>query len=209
MFSLDNRKQTHYKFSQSYNWFDKSELKRKAFRFLNGRRVNHILEIGSFEGRSSVFLAESFLKNELSFLYCVDPFLSISDNDHHQLLTSEHEANFLYNIEVTTRSSQVKHYKMTSDKFYNQNDHKFNFIYIDGCHDPLQIVVDLNNAVDICCIKGIIWMDDYLGGNGDLMIKKAIDSYLADNDTGLQIVHKGYQLGLKKYKQTNSEMRNV
>jgi predicted O-methyltransferase YrrM len=69
-----------YKYSQI--WFLGSEIKNSLGNFLDKSKENKILEIGSFEGLSSVFFADNFLDNINSNLTCVDPFLNINYNDH-------------------------------------------------------------------------------------------------------------------------------
>ena len=62
----------------SNTWFDDSELRRNVHHFLNDSDVNHILEIGSFEGASACYFSNNFLNNPKSTLTCIDPF-DISD----------------------------------------------------------------------------------------------------------------------------------
>ena len=73
-----------YKYSQ--HWFLVSEIRRNLSNVLDQTKENRILEIGCFEGLSSVFFADNFLNNPNSSLTCVDPFLTIKYNDHSQYL---------------------------------------------------------------------------------------------------------------------------
>ncbi len=73
-----------YKYSQI--WFLYSEIKNNLFTFLDKSKENKILEIGCFEGLSSVFFADNFIDNQNSILTCVDPFLTIHNNDHSKFL---------------------------------------------------------------------------------------------------------------------------
>lgn len=189
--------QSKYTFTQKYNWFQRSELRRKVSRFINSNSVNHILEIGSFEGASTVYFADTFLSNDLSFLVSVDPFLGIMGNDHESLLSSGQEEIFLKNIASSHNASKIMHKKLTSDDFFAGNRFRFNFIYIDGCHEPLQVRRDLENSFNCISSGGIIWLDDYMGGGDDQPIKCAIDSCLEESNTKLKVIHKGYQLGLR------------
>jgi len=52
-----------------------------------------MLEIGCFEGLSSVFFADNFLNNPDSRLTSVDPFLNIDNNDHKNFLQNNEEMN--------------------------------------------------------------------------------------------------------------------
>ena len=64
-----------YKYTQS--WFLHSEINIRLLEFINNSTINNVLEIGCFEGLSSVFFADNILDNPNSTLTCVDPFLNI------------------------------------------------------------------------------------------------------------------------------------
>ena len=76
-----------------------------------------ILEIGCFEGLSSVFFADNFLDDEKSTLTCVDHFLTINDNDHGQYLENNEEMNFDFNISSCKNAGKITIHKTTSDNF--------------------------------------------------------------------------------------------
>lgn len=79
---------------------------------------NKILEIGCFEGLSSVFFADYFLNHPNSQLTCVDPFLSIPNNDHKELLQNNEKMRFNFNISICENSEKINVYKLTSDDFF-------------------------------------------------------------------------------------------
>lgn len=184
-----------YKYSQS--WFLFSELKKVLFQFLDTSQQNNILEIGCFEGLSSVFFADNFLDNSKSSLTCVDPFLKINNNDHEQYLHNNEELNFDFNISNCKNADKIKIHKITSDTFFETNDQMYNFIYIDGCHEPDFIKRDMENSFNVLKKNGIMWMDDYGGGDG-LQIKNVMDSFLKKYNGHYELIHKGYQLAIKK-----------
>ena len=119
---------TTYKYSQT--WFLNSEIKDRLLYFIDKSNINTILEIGCFEGLSSVFFADNLLDHPDSTLICVDPFLSIDDNDHKNFLTNNEELNFDYNISVCNNSDKITVHKITSDDFFMKNNKTYNFIYI-------------------------------------------------------------------------------
>ena len=86
------------KYKYSPDWFLGSEINNKLLSFIDTNEKNTILEIGCFEGLSSVFFADNLLNNSESTLTCVDPFLNISNNDHSALFNNDTEKNFDYNI---------------------------------------------------------------------------------------------------------------
>jgi predicted O-methyltransferase YrrM len=186
----------NYKYSQ--NWFLDSEIKNRLLQFLDKSKENNILEIGCFEGLSSVFFADNFLDNSKSTLTCVDPFLNVDNNDHKQFLMNNEEMNFDYNISICKNSDKITIHKITSDIFFENNSKTYNFIYIDGCHEPDFIKRDMENSFNILEKNGIMWMDDYGGGDG-IQIKNTMDTFLQKYNGQYELIHKGYQLAIKKY----------
>lgn len=185
----------NYKYSQI--WFLNSEIKNKLQDFLDKSKENKILEIGCFEGLSSVFFADNFIDNPYSFLTCVDPFLTIDNNDHSAFLQNQEEINFDYNTSICKNSNKIKIYKITSDNFFENNKQTFNFIYIDGCHESDFIKRDMENSFNFLEKDGIMWMDDYEGGNFGI-IKNTMDNFLEKYEGKYKLIHKGYQLAIQK-----------
>lgn len=178
-------------------WFLGSELSGFLSQLVNPNGIVNVLEIGCYEGLSSVFLAESLLNNPQSTLTCVDPFLNISDNDHKQWLTTNEEQNFDYNISICKNSDKIKVLKVTSDNFFETNTKTYNFIYIDGCHIPDFIMRDMENSFKYLDSGGIMWMDDYAGDTGgDVAI--TMHEFLQKHDGQFKLIHRGYQLAIQK-----------
>lgn len=164
---------------------------------MNNNEPNNILEIGCYEGSSSVFFADNLLDHPESSLTCVDPFMTIKNNDHEGILKNNEEENFDFNINNCKNNDKISIKKITSDNFFETNDKYFNFIYIDGCHDPDFIIRDMNNSFKYLIKDGIMWMDDYEGGDG-IKMKNAMNLFLREYEGKYVIFHKGYQLAIKK-----------
>ena len=90
-----------YKYTSGCDWFHRSEikilfenpdLKSGLDKLVDSQ--NNILEIGCFEGLSSVFFADNLINHQNSTLICVDPFLAIENNDHKNLLLGDQEKKF-------------------------------------------------------------------------------------------------------------------
>ena len=60
------------------------------------------------------------------------------------------------------------------------------------------MLIDFNNCLNIIEMNGIIWMDDYRGGDG-IIIKEHIDKLYEENKNCLKIIHMGYQIAFQKY----------
>jgi predicted O-methyltransferase YrrM len=185
----------NYKYSQ--RWFLGSEIQNSLINFLDKSKENKILEIGCFEGLSSVFFADNFLDNPNSTLTCVDPFLNIDNNDHRIFLQNNEEMNFDYNISICKNADKITIHKITSDIFFENNTQEYNFIYIDGCHEPEFIKRDMENSFNFLEKNGIMWMDDYGGGDG-IKIKNTMNIFLQKYSGQYKLIHQGYQLAIKK-----------
>lgn len=185
-----------YKYTQT--WFLGSEIKHNLLDFMDNSKPNRILEIGCFEGLSSVFFADNLLDHPESSLTCVDPFLTIDDNDHKQFLANNQEENFDYNTKLCKNSDKIIINKITSDEFFKTNDKTFNFIYIDGCHESDFVIRDMENSFKVLEKNGIMWMDDYRGGDG-IKLKNTMDSVLEKHRGEYELIHKNYQIAIRKF----------
>ncbi len=183
-----------YKYTQT--WFINSEINRYLHRVIDTVSQRKILEIGCFEGLSSVFFADNFLEHSESTLTCVDPFLNIKNNDHSMFLQNNEESNFDFNTSNCKYPAKLRIYKTTSDNFFvehcERGDDHFDFIYIDGCHDPAYVSRDMENSFRILKSGGIMWMDDY--GS----IRPPMDIFLEKHKGAYELIHMGYQLAIRK-----------
>lgn len=191
------------KFKFTKKWFLQSELKQKLIKYLNPNKELNILEIGCFEGMSSVFLAENFLNNDNSQLNCVEPFLNIINNDHNKFLSNDTEKIFNYNTNICNNNNKIKLFNMTSDIFFKNynsllSDTKYDFIYIDGCHEQEFIRRDMENSFKYLKKNGIMWMDDYEGGPKNAKCCIPMNNFIEKYKKDIEIIHKGYQLGIRK-----------
>jgi len=56
--------------------------------------------------------------------------------------------------------SPYVNYKMTSDKFFETNTKKYDFIFIDGLHTAYQVTKDIYNSINSLKDGGVIMLDD-------------------------------------------------
>ena len=184
-----------YKYKQT--WFLYSEISKLLISYCQTYDTNTILEIGCFEGLSSVFFADNLLNNLNSTLTCVDPFMTIDNNDHQELIVNNTESNFDYNINMCKNSNKIQVHKITSDEFFKTNTKTYNIIYIDGSHECDFIKRDMINSFRFLKPNVIMWMDDYLGGDS-IKIKNTMDQFLFEYQGQYKIIHSGYQLAIQK-----------
>ena len=194
-----------YEFTKK--WFNNSGIKKEIQKHIPSENINKILEIGSFEGQSSVFFADKLLENDKSFLVCIDPFFDSGTVDGITTLFVDQDVKnrFLTNISKSKNCNKITHHCITSDDFFMKIRHNsiytFNFIYIDGCHNPEYVQRDVNNAFKILEKNGILWMDDYLYGKREVHTgtpKDVIDHFLEENKGKYEIIYKKYQIAIRK-----------
>ncbi|WP_186437570.1 class I SAM-dependent methyltransferase [Agrobacterium tumefaciens] len=174
--------------SRAFNDWDAhlSELRQKDI---------EILEIGSWEGRSSIFFLNYF---PFSRIDCVDIFLL------------GNESLFDSNVMQKYRDRVGKHKSRSIpllDAFATRERRSFDLIYIDGAHERDDVMVDTILAWRLLKVGGVLIWDDYDILNAmpdhftkDQDPKPAIDAFLAWRTGEYEITHFGYQVIIRKTK---------
>lgn len=190
------------KYNYTQNWFLKSEIKNVLLKLVDHNLKYNILEIGCFEGLSACFFSDNLLDNIQSSLVCVDPFYKSGTvkGITSKYVDEKTKTRFLENTRKSKNSDKITFNNMTSDDFFKINTNTFNFIYLDGCHEPDYVARDVENSFKFLEKGGILWIDDYLcRSNGVNKIKNTIDIFLSKYKSQYKIIHNGYQIALKKY----------
>jgi hypothetical protein len=187
------------KYKHNKTWFITSEIRNNLYKHINYNDRLNILEIGCYEGLGSCAFSDNLLEHPNSTLHCVDPFILTNTCKEITTLyvTNDIEDTFKNNIMMSKNYKKIFFNKMTSDDFFNINKKKFNLIYIDGCHTQEQITKDMENSFKILEIGGIMWMDDYLGGD-NRCCQIPMNNFLSKYINNYIIIHKNYQLAIKK-----------
>jgi predicted O-methyltransferase YrrM len=113
------------------------------------------LEIGSYEGNSSIFVANSFKDSNIT---CVDNWTSTEEYIDH-IDFSIIEKNFDDNTKFYKNINKIK---KSSDEFFLINKKIFDIIYLDGHHLGSQVFRDCNNAWKFLKKDGYLICDDYI-----------------------------------------------
>lgn len=158
------------------------------------RKINY-LEIGSFEGRSTLFIAEN-IKN--AYINIVDPFLN-----YDELKNIDSKLTFATFVRNTINfKHKIKINKTTSDIFFNKNKKKFDLIYVDGAHDKKSVRKDAINSFKYLNKNGIIIFDDFLWSYFSKHLYNnpinALLRFLRNNHFKIEILYINYQLIIKK-----------
>lgn len=152
-----------------HQWFEQNiQNLTNLFSGYQGNPSMNILEIGSLEGKSTVWFLDNLPNTTIT---CVDTWKGGADHDpnNHEIDFKEIKENFDYNIQSFPHRDRVTALQMTSYDalihLYKQ-DKKFDFIYIDGSHTAIDVNADLVMAWKVLKVNGLIYCDDYLWGFG-------------------------------------------
>jgi len=178
-----------YEFSSDWTTPHTQLWLRHLARFMRKPDI-HGMEIGCFEGRSSIWFLERIASDPSARMSCVDVF------------TDAIEQRFDHNLGVSGLAS-----RMTKLKGYSQDVlrtlpyESFDFIYIDGCHLASCVLTDAVLSWDLLKPGGMIIFDDYLWElqkpPGERP-KLGIDAFLAVYSNQIRVREKGNQVIVEK-----------
>lgn len=166
----------------------------------------YFIEIGSFEGRSAVWIAENMMQDG-DYLTCIDTWEGGEEHgaedmgtveerfDHnHALLKSKYPERNIH------KAKQFSTLTLASDLAAGGAGDA-DFIYIDGSHIAKDVLTDACMAWPLLKPKGLMVFDDYMWGNPRDILhrpKPAIDAFCNLFAEEAEIVHVGYQLVVRK-----------
>lgn len=161
------------------------------------------LEIGSFEGRSAVWIGEHMMK-EGDDLWCVDTWRGGEEHSAEDM--GEVQQRFLRNMEKLENLKPLNWYAIRETSVMAlgekiQESYIFEFIYIDGSHQAKDVLTDACMAWQVLAPGGIMVFDDYVWGDPRDILhrpKIAIDAFVNIFAEELSVIHSGYQLVVKK-----------
>jgi len=180
---------------------------------LEAAAPSKVLEIGSYEGRSTCFLIETLGARRTYDIYCVDPW---ENSNFHGTDMEPVERRFDANIAIARSAApfkgSVSKLKGHSSEILPRmlaSGHRgsFDLVYVDGSHEAPDVLLDAVLSFHLCRTGGLLIFDDYLWsadpeGPQDIlkMPKPAIDAFVNIFRKKLHIVEKIplYQLYLHK-----------
>lgn len=182
------------------DWFSENIPKFSQFSSYLSSFPCKILEIGSFEGRSSNWFAENYCKEPGSQLTCIDTFQGSWEHDDQQ--TSNLFDRFKKNVEKNLDKIRVfqKGSEIVLPQLLDQRE-EFDFIYIDGNHTFDAVMCDALYAHRLIKPKGIIVFDDYRW-NLESPVEKiphyAINVFMSTHASDYEVLESSYQISIRK-----------
>ncbi|MDB2403100.1 class I SAM-dependent methyltransferase [Litoricolaceae bacterium] len=152
-----------YKFTN--NWFEinAKSVWEQLFHEISPAKV---LEIGSYEGRSTTWLLEQESVIEIT---CIDSWQGGAEHQARGVDMIEVERRWDHNRilwETAFPKKRINKIKGRSSielaGLLRSNEvSPFDFVYVDGSHDPADVIVDACLAFDLLGKNGILVFDDY------------------------------------------------
>jgi len=190
---------TNYIFTQ--DWFTRNIINWTHFlKELKDKPNLRFLEIGSYQGRSTVWLLENILTDDTSSITCIDTFEGSAEHlidFQHDLLTlfqvfSHNIYNFKNKVNIIKNNSQIA---------LKQINEQYDFIYIDGDHTASSVIEDAILSFSLLKKGGIMIFDDYEWSCHKTPIddpKAAIDAFLLIYADKINVLLINYQVIIEK-----------
>jgi predicted O-methyltransferase YrrM len=179
-----------YSFTKDYVSSNVSEWGR-LLAVYQGQPAVRMLEIGSYEGRSTLWFLTSILTHPTSGIVCMDPFIQAS-----------RELRFDHNIRIAGVVEKVTKRKGRSEDLLAQLPRdSFDIIYVDGSHQALNVLFDAVSSWFLLKTGGVLIFDDYLLDMEKPRSQRpqpAIDLFLESFEGRYELLSKAWQVILRK-----------
>lgn len=158
------------------------------------------LEIGSYEGRASIWLCENLLTHPDASLTCVDLFSGDGSQDYGSRDRESLYQRFVTNTSPYTEKIRVMRGESGRLLRSESPDETYEFVYIDGSHKSWHVLEDAVMAWPMLKTGGIMLFDDYMGGDvsSHHYPHAAINAFVTCHQHEIEVVHQGYQIALRK-----------
>ena len=170
---------------------------KELFALLNKKSHDElkILEIGSYEGRSTMWLIDNMLDHPDSNLVAVDTFEG--SIEHIKNEKDWLQKRFMENLMLSKYPEKVIPIAGDSKDVLSmliQQKAKFDIIYVDGSHETKDVYRDGINSYRLLADNGVIIFDDYLWSNDGgktAPVMEAVDRF--ESEFPVQRVMDGWQ----------------
>lgn len=173
----------------------------KLFEEMKGKPSLNFLEVGSFEGNSAVWCHQNVLTHPSSTMTCVDLFYPVIPDYEAVGIKVDHlYERFMENIHPYLGKTIIKQ-GYSNQMLRELPMNHYDFVYIDGSHRADDTLEDTIHAFPLLKTGGYMAFDDYgwLRFAGTIKHpKEGIDAFLSVFREKVEVVHKDYQVIIKK-----------
>lgn len=181
--------------THTYDWasmhFNRWKI---ALSCMVGMDYAKVLELGCFEGMSTVWFLENIFTAGNTRYVAVDTFKGGSEHTSAKINFSEVKERFLENIKPFKFKVSVLE-KPTQEAGRMLESSDFDFVYVDASHECSDVLADCVIAYRVLKPGGMCICDDYewpgMPGDGP---KEGIDAFLNAFKTKVTVTHKDYQV---------------
>jgi len=190
-----------YHFTQ--DWFSGNILIWEQYlkHFINIPTLN-VLEIGSWEGRSTCWLLDNIMTHEHNTITCIDTFEGSVEHRYGHSYIQSLEGRFDFNIVRTGVPDKVKKNVGNSHEVMRSLPlNSYDIVYIDGSHIASDVLQDAVLVWQLVKVGGFIIFDDYpftFPQNPAWNTKIGIDAFMISFSDKFRVIHKAYQVILEK-----------
>lgn len=142
------------------DWFSYPQLYKRIVD--NSQDGSHIVEVGSWKGRSAAFMAVEIINSNKKIKFdCVDTWKGSIEHETYDVITEEKLYDvFLSNIEpVKHIINPIRMTSIESSKLYKDNS--LDFVFIDASHEYEDVKADILSWLPKVKIGGILAGHDY------------------------------------------------
>lgn len=156
------------------------------------------LEIGCWEGRTTVWLLENILTHPQARIICIDPFAPYPEAEDFDYPMEDILRRFRANIALY--SHKVTFCKARSDEVLPLSI-EVDIAYIDGSHEARDVFKDASRVWKMLTPGGVMILDDYGWATYSDPIrtpKAGVDEFMRRHVGEYNVLDKGYQVALEK-----------
>lgn len=193
---------SEYQFTQ--DWFKWSPpVWQQLIQHLPARK--NFLEIGSFEGRSAVWIIENMMEDG-GEIVCIDTWEGGAEHVNNEMdgaeLRFEHNIKTVREKHPERRVTKCRGLSTQWLPAVTQEKYSFDFIYIDGSHLAKDVLTDACMSWPLLKKGGFMVFDDYIWKPPGFTLldrpKFAVDVFTTLFENELVIAYSGYQLIVRK-----------
>lgn len=172
------------------------------------RSPENILEIGSYEGRSTLWLLENYKPSHIT---CIDTWRGSEEVGHDYIKDDIASRDILWNRftnNISKYANRVGIMRNTSRIALKQlgiENKRFGLIYVDGDHHRLNCIEDLVLSFPLLEVGGVVIVDDYLWGSAKEedpnCVRGAVHMFERIYGEYIEPIFINYQAGFRKTKE--------